>query len=369
MNEQQLPALTTALGWDRRLPLARGNDLSAPVEVDICPDDGMSVVEELEAPYVGVRIVLRTLALTVEWCDRLAWELSGVEGVVLDDAEVDEEGRLLIPAVRPEGVCADYATWRVTSRLAISHGSAYEMWWVVETGGRTERHPTVELSLVEAWQLLRVLMSVLAWQEELGQQFEAKAAAQRGLLAGALGLGVPLPLFPPGSRASVWASRLNGRALRVTCGADGVDFSYLDDDGPARVQLVVDGTTLCTDDGSRLEELLAGVLPEHVEAGCTAEVVLVEPDEITPGTCVWKITDDLSLVHADRDETYLSVRGQVRVDDVRTLDLSAAEAWALVCALVSVREWQLELAASYEGAATARRGASIRTSAEVARLE
>ena len=361
MNESTVVSLTTAAGWERFLPLAVGPDLPVPVEVEISEEQGVAVYQEAEAPHDGVRLTLLTELLTADWCEKLTWELGGVPGVVPAEVERDEQGCLLVPPVRPHLVCAEHATWQVTPTIWISHGNADGIWWADETGTVTTGRRDVVLSLAETWQLVRVLTSVLAWQDELDATSNVDAGRQRAALGVALGLWGGVPLFPAGSTASVRAYPVNEDAVEVTLCGDGMLFTGLPAGEWGRARLVVvEPRQRLLEEELWLEDVLAGVLPEHISAGGTREVAPVEPDEVTEDTCVWRITEELSVEQGGRNEVYLRVKGQVRVGDVRTLDLSAEEAWTLVCVLASAGEWRRSLDAAYEALALGRRRASLR---------
>jgi hypothetical protein len=111
-----------------------------------------------------------------------------------------------------------------------------------------------------------------------------------------------------------------------------------------------------------LEVLIAipGVRPAEVGVAAHHEVSvpLLAPSTIAHDRVEWTITDQLSLVHADRRDVYFAVAVQSRGSTGRAVvELTAAQTWLLVRALTTIRCWQFELETAFSAAATHHRTA------------
>lgn len=88
------------------------------------------------------------------------------------------------------------------------------------------------------------------------------------------------------------------------------------------------------------------------------EVPLIAPDVVNDDSVSWAVTDALSVVHEDRAQMYLTYSQRIR-----QVALTAAQAWRLVQALVSLDYWHSWLQGSYAAAATQARRALRSTKA------
>lgn len=125
-----------------------------------------------------------------------------------------------------------------------------------------------------------------------------------------------------------------------------------------------------TDDVVRdLLEMLVGIQgihPSEVPTPAPREesVPLLAPSTITDDQIAWTITDQLSLVHADRQDVYFALTEASTDTATRPhVELTPAQTWLLVRALTTVRCWQFELEAAFAAAATQLRTSLLPTDA------
>lgn len=167
------------------------------------------------------------------------------------------------------------------------------------------------------------------------------------------------------SADTVWAARF-GVSVPVVVAIDD------DEDVVARPHPDPDATTVRLTpspyqltDGvvQELLELLLGirgVRPPGIPLSAHGEVSvpLLAPSTRADDRVEWTITDQLSLVHADRRDIYFALaEDNLGATACSCVELTPAQTWVLVRALTTIRCWQYELETLYSAAATRRRAA------------
>lgn len=181
----------------------------------------------------------------------------------------------------------------------------------------------------------------------------------------------PTYFVSPLLETTVWIAD-HGLAVPTCVVLDANDGGAFSTDHPlpeaTTIRLSVRTTTL-TDKLTRdLTELLVGidgVRPADVDApkdNCV-EVSLLDPDLVNDDLIQWRVNDRLSVTHADRRHAYLTLS---RPDNPAGIDwphieITAAETWLLVRALVTLQNWQFHLECSFATAATSLRQELQRT--------
>lgn len=112
---------------------------------------------------------------------------------------------------------------------------------------------------------------------------------------------------------------------------------------------------------------IQGIRPSEVPTPAPREVSvpLLAASTISEDQIAWTITDQLSLVHADRQDVYFALTDLTTADSATGphVELTAAQTWLLVRALTTVRCWQFDLEAAFAAAATQLRTSLLPTDA------
>jgi hypothetical protein len=169
------PAMPIALGqhWTFH-PRRPAPDLPVLLQVE---QDRITTLPHHQTDTIGLDVQCEPLDKHV--AIDLAEHLLALPGVEIPDATRPSDRRIDVPVPDPSLVLDTEVVWTVTAELSVHHANYDESYLALATSTHLAGRTEVELTRVDAAQLIVALASLLSLQSELTEAFTLIAAAHR----------------------------------------------------------------------------------------------------------------------------------------------------------------------------------------------
>ena len=304
-----------------------------------------------------LRVELPGHELSEDTVVALAVSVAELLGVRPPEVEWDSNRRIRVELQEPERIERGRATWRISPALTLVHegwsGGYLRLASSTDDDGASEG--AVDLDPMQAWVLVRALVSLRTWQRHLQAAFAAAAESRREEAMGTRERLDELPtVFAGVSSRYVEVGQPHALPWRVAVTGAGARCEPAGGEAQT-VHLELDRTL--TPDGrmelARRLAGIAGVVPTSwLGAEGDTEVRYVPPTTGAVHRLVWRANADLCVAHGSERTVELLDGGD---EPVPRVELDVRDARRLLQVLVSIQGWEDELDVCIEAVERQRR--------------